>query len=497
MINTHESGRTSFDAVVHTDGVARASRHTLLAQVATQASRLGVSVALARLLAPSDFGVVAVGMVVMVVAWQLTDLGTSAVVIQRERLDDVLVSSIFWFNLCLGAGLTAVTVALSAPLAVALGQAQAAPAIQALASVSFLGAVGNMHHALLRRTMQFGRLATINVANAVVNGVVGISLAFAGAGIWALVAGTVSGVAASTTLAWRFEHWRPSATMSLRRLRGVARFSINYFWSNVLAVTFAQLDKVIISRVLGAAPLGTYTVAQRTVMSPVSAVSATVSTVSFSAFSRGQDNPEMLRSGATRAAGVVALVVLPAMVGLAVLAEDAVAVVYGPRWEAAVPVIQVLAPVAALQALSCVTASVMLAKGRSDWLYRWALVNCLVGAAAMIAAAPWGLVGVSLGLAAVVAVLTPFEMRMALSLVDMRLAAYLRPLLPHVIITAVMAVAAWLAATGVDRLGAPVPVQLLLGTLVGVVVHVGLLWWMKVPALDDARRVLGQWAVRE
>ena len=497
MINTRESGRTSFDAVVHTDGVARASRHTLLAQVATQASRLGVSVALARLLAPSDFGVVAVGMVVMVVAWQLTDLGTSAVVIQREQLDDVLVSSIFWFNLLLGAGLTAVTVALSAPLAVALGQAEAAPAIQALASVSFLGAVGNMHHALLRRTMQFGRLATINVANAVVNGVVGISLAFAGAGIWALVAGTVCGVAASTTLAWRFEHWRPSATMSLRHLRGVARFSINYFWSNVLAVTFAQLDKVIISRVLGAAPLGTYTVAQRTVMSPVSAVSATVSTVSFSAFSRGQDNPEMLRSGATRAAGVVALVVLPAMVGLAVLAEDAVAVVYGPRWEAAVPVIQVLAPVAALQALSCVTASVMLAKGRSDWLYRWALVNCLVGAAAMIAAAPWGLVGVSLGLAAVVAVLSPFEMRMALSLVDMRLATYLRPLLPHLVVTAVMAGAAWLAAAGADRMGAPAPVQLLLGTLVGGVVHVGLLWWMKVPALDDARRVLGQWAVRE
>lgn len=497
MINTRESGRTTFDAVVDTEGVARASRHTLLAQVATQASRLGVSVVLARLLTPSDFGVVAVGMVVMVVAWQLTDLGTSAVVIQREELDDVLVSSVFWFNLGLGACLSVVTVAAAGPLAVALGQPQAAPAIQAFGAVSFLGALGNMHHALLRRTMQFGRLATINIANAVVNGLVGISLALAGAGIWALVAGTVSGVAVSTAAAWRFEHWRPSATMSLRRLRGVARFSLNYFWSSALAVTFAQLDKVIISRVLGAAPLGTYTLAQRTVMSPVSAVSGTVSTVSFSAFSRGQDNPEMLRSGASRAAGVVALVVLPAMVGLAVLAEEAVAVVYGPGWELAVPVIQVLAPVAAVQALSCVTASVMLAKGRSDWLYRWALVNCLVGAAAMVAAAPWGLVGVSLGLAAVVAVLTPFEMRMALKLIDMRLADYLRPLRPHLIVTAVMAGTAWLVAAGVERMGGPTAVQLLLGTLAGLVVHLGLLWRAGVPALDDARRVLGRWAVRE
>ena len=163
----------------------------------------------------------------------------------------------------------------------------------------------------------------------------------------------------------------------------------------------------------------------------------------------------MLRSGATRAAGVVALVVLPTMVGLAVLAEDAVAVVYGSQWEAAIPVIQVLAPVAAVQALSCVTASVMLAVGRSDWLYRWALAYCLVGAAVMVVAAQWGLVGVSLGLAAVVAVLTPFEMRMALGLIDMRLTTYLRSLLPHVVITAVMAGAAWLGATGTDRLGWP------------------------------------------
>ncbi len=117
----------------------------------------------------------------------------------------------------------------------------------------------------------------------------------------------------------------------------MAHSSINFFWSNTLTVVFAQLDKVIISRVLGGAALGTYTVAQRTVVSPVSAVSSAVSTVSFSVFARGQDDPQQLRAGATRAAGVVVLVVLPAMVGLAVLAEQAVAVIYGAQWEAVTP----------------------------------------------------------------------------------------------------------------------------------------------------------------
>lgn len=496
VTSTSGSSSVFFEAVVDTDGVAKASRHTLLAQMATQVSRIAVSVILARLLTPTDFGVVAAGMVVMVVAWQLTDLGTAAVIIQREVLDDTLVSSLFYFNLLLGAALTAAAVAGAGPLGDALGQPEAAPAIRALATVSLVGAVGNMHHALLRRTMQFGRLATITVANAAVTGIVGIALAVAGAGIWALVVGTLSGVAVSSAAAWWYERWRPSASFSLIRLRGVARFSIGYFWSNTLAVGFAQLDKVVISRALGGAPLGTYTVAQRTVTSPVNTVSSAVSTVTFSVFARGQNNPEMLRSGVTRAAGVVALVVLPSMVGLAALAEQAVVVVYGPRWEAAIPVIQVLAPVAAVQALSSVTASVMLAMGRSDWLYRWALAYCLVGAAVMVFSARWGLVGVSLGLAVVVAALAPFEMRMALGLIDMRLTTYVRSLLPHVAITAVMAGVAWLGAEGIHRLGGATALQLLVGVVAGAMVYVGLMWRAGIPAVDDARRVAGRSPIR-
>lgn len=497
MTSTHESRSVSFDAAVDTDGVARGSRHTLLAQVFTQVSRLVVSVVLARLLTPSEFGVVAVAMVVMLVAWQLTDLGTAAVIIQRDVVDDALVSSLFWFNLLLGVFLAAVTVAVAVPLATFMGQPHAAPAVAVIGAVSFVGAMGNMHHALLRRTMQFGRLATIAIANALVNAVVGIGLALAGAGVWALITGTVAGVTVSTGAAWWYERWRPSLVLSVRRLREVARFSIEFFWSNVLAVVFAQLDKVIISRLLGAAPLGIYTVAQRTVLSPTQTVSSAVSTVSFSAFSRGQDNPAMLRSGATRAAGVVALVVFPAMVGLAVLAEQAVSVVYGDRWAAAVPVVQVLAFVAGVQALSCVTASVMLAKGRSDWLFRWALAYCLVGGAVMVVGSQWGLVGVSLGLASVVAVMTPFEMRMALGLIEMPLRTYLGSLVPQAAITLLMAGCAWLAAWGVGRLGGPTWAELLVGTGAGATVYVALMWFSGLAAVDDARRVVGRWASKD
>ena len=112
----------------------------------------------------------------------------------------------------------------------------------------------------------------------------------------------------------------------------------------------------------------------------------------------------------------------------------------------------------------------MLAMGRSDWLYRWALAYCLVGAAVMLVSAQWGLVGVSLGLAAVVAVLTPFEMKMALGLVEMRLATYLRSLLPH-LVTRCHGRRGVARGAGADRSGGRPSLQLLVGVVVGAVVY--------------------------
>lgn len=492
MTRTRGSTTHSFDAAVDADGVASASRHTLLAQVATQVSRLVVNVILARLLTPNDFGVVAAGVVVMVIAWQITDLGTSAVIIQREAIDNALVCTLFYVNLLFGVALGGAMFLLGHPIAILLGQPHAASAIQALASICLIGAVGNMHHALLRRTLRFGQLAVVNIGNAVVSGVVGVVLAVAGWGLWALVVGIIAGTTVSTLGAWYWHPWRPSAQLDLGRLRTVARPSVHYFYTSALAIGFNQLDKVIVSRMLGGGALGTYSLAQRTVTAPINTVSEAVSTVSFSVFARDQNDPAALRAGATRAVGVVALVVMPATIGLAVLAHQVVVVVYGVRWEAAIPVIQVLAPLAALQAMSNVPRSVMYAMGRSDWLYRWGISYCGVGGLAIVVGAQWGLVGVSIGLAVAVGLLAPFEMRMALSLIDMRLSTFLRSLVPHTVISALMGVVTWLAAEGCEHLGSGPVTQLLAGTAAGVVVYGVLTSRVRPPALDDALRVAGR-----
>jgi hypothetical protein len=152
--------------------------------------------------------------------------------------------------------------------------------------------------------------------------------------------------------------------------------------------------------------------------------------------------------------------------------------------------------VAVVQAVLSVTSSVMLAMGRSDWLYRWGLAYCLAGAVVMMACARWGLLGVSLGLAGVMVVLAPLEMKMSLSLIDMRLSTYLRSVLPLVLVTVVMAAAARLAAEGAALLEAGVVLQLAAAASTGGVVYAFLIWHSGLPAVDDARRVLGRWAKR-
>lgn len=494
MTSTHHEPKHTFDAVVDGDGVARASRHTLVAQVTTMVSRMAVNIVLARLITPDDFGVVAAGIVIMMITWQMTDLGTSAVVIQRSVIDDALVCSLFYVNLVIGAVLCTATFVLADPIAGLFRQPDAAPAIQALSTICVIAACGNMHHGLLRRMLQFRELAVINIANAVTSGVVGIGIAVLGGGLWALVLGTIAGTSVSTVGAWHYQGWRPSAQLDLGRVRMVARSSIHFFYTSALAIAFNQLDKVIVSRLLGGGGLGVYSLAQRTVTAPVNTVSEAVSTVSFSVFARDQNDSRALRAGVTRVGGVVALVVLPATIGLAVLAPEAVTAVYGARWEAAIRVTQVLAPLAAVQAISNVPRSVMYAMGRSDWLYRWGLAYCVLGSAGMLMASRWGLVGVSVGLAAVVTVLSPIEMRMALALIDMRLVAFLRSLGLLVSISAATGLAAWCAAAALDRAGEGAGVRLLAGTASGVAVYAVLIAVWRPQALADARRVVGRWA---
>ena len=483
-------GAAQSDEIVDTGTVARGARHTAAAQVITQVVRLATNVVLARLLTPEDFGIVAIALVVTLLVDQLKDVGTGSAIIQRPKVDDLLLNSVFYLNLALGFVLAGGMFLLAGPVALALSDESAAPVLQAFSLVTLVTALGQIHHSLLRRSLRFVEIAVTTSVTAMVTAAVSIAGALLGMTYWALVVGNIVGALVGTVMVWVYDRWRPSRNFSLASLRSIWSYSFHLFLSNVLFVVFNQVDKIIISRFLGGAALGAYTLAQRTVAAPVSSVASVVNEVVFPAFSRRQEDHAALRSGFIRSSCTTAVVTFPFAFGLAVLAHPAVEVVFGDDWLAVVPVLWFLAPVAAVQSVTAHSSQLLLAKGRSDWSYRWGVVYCIVLTALELFGVRWGLVGVTAAYAAGVLLLTPFSLLIAFRPIGLPLRPYLIALLPYAWISAVMVACVFVSSHITRQAGATPLAELVIGVAIGGVVYALLLLVVRPPALQDALAVL-------
>ena len=471
-------------------GLASATRWMVLGRLVTQVSRLVVSVLLARLLAPEAFGLVAVAMTTILALEVLKDLGTGAAVIQRLDVDQRLLSSVFYLNAFTGV-LTAGLMAAGAPIIAGLfSTPQATPVVRALSLVLLAGGFTQIHHAMLRRTMQFNGVALVEMTGALVVGVVSVGLALAGAGVWAMVWGNVAGATAGSVVAWRRSGWQPSLMFGWGSLRSIAGFSLHTAAFNATTFALRNTDKLLVGRWLGASPLGVYSLAQRTISYPVESIAHVLMTVLFPAFARVQEDHAALRKGYTRALAAIAFVTLPVTVGLAAVADPLVRALLGDQWLDLIPLLWFMAPAGGLVAMLSAVNTLYSAKGRADWMFRWGLVSGAATLGAFAIGLQWGLVGLAIAYLAISLILTPIGLSIPLRLIDMRLRELLGPLVPYVGMTLAMALAAWGTATLVAGAGlGPLP-QMLAGIGAGGVVYLGLTLILRPMAYRDVRTVI-------
>ncbi len=475
-----------------TNIVARGTKVTAASQVVAQAVRFLTNIVLARLLAPDDFGIVAIAVIVTMLLDQLQDLGTGAAIIQRREVDDPLLNSVFYLNLALGSLLAASLFFAAPAISEMLGSPSSAPAMRAMAVVTIFTSLGQIHHSLLRRNLRFFEIAVASASGAVVTAAVAIVFAVMGHGYWALVYGMIVGSLVGTVMVWVYDSWRPSWGLDLGSLRSIWSYSLNLFGSNLLFFFFTQVDKVIVSHAFGGAGVGLYSMAQRTVSAPVGTMSAIVGEVTFPAFSRRQDDNAALRSGFIRSSQVIAFVTWPLMFGLASVASALVPVVFGASWSGLVPLMWILAPIGAIQSVTSASNQLLLAKGRSDLSFRWAIVYSVVLVGLELVGVRFGVVGVAAGYAVGIAMLTPFGLMLAFHQIGLPLRTYAISLVPQMWISAVMVVVTCATTYGVRQLHGPVWAELVAGIVAGGLTYAGLAVWIKLPALTEA---LG--AVRE
>src|SRR3954447_4023885 len=364
-------------------------------QVGFQITRAVVAIAIARLLTPDEYGLAAIAIVFSSLVMVFSDLALGAALIQRRSLSELDKSTAFWVTVGSGLLFTALGLALAGPAARLYGQPEAKPLLMALSAGFVVSAVGSTQLTLMMRNMDFRRTEMLGLAGTMAGGAVGVTMAALGAGSWAIIAQQLVALICTTALVWLQSPWRPQMRFSGASLRDLGGFSAYMLGQRLTWYLQVNSDTLIIGRVLGTAAVRTYAVAYNTILAPASKIAGPLQRVFSPAFSRIQDEPERIAALWARVARLMAVVSVPALAGLVVVAPDFVPLVLGDQWKDAVPVVQILAWVGIVQALQALNMDVLMARDRTRTMFRFAGVLTASHLIAFAVGLHWGVVGVA------------------------------------------------------------------------------------------------------
>lgn len=377
----------------------RGAAVTLAGQAAKILIQILSVVVLARLLTPESFGLIAMVTAVTGLAAVFMDFGLSAAAIQAPVLSRRQQSNLFWINTGLGALLTVTAAALAPVLASFYRRPELIPITYALAWTFLINGMATQYRADLSRRMMFRRLALADVAASLVALGVAIALAVRGAGVWTLVAQMLTQVVVMLAVVVVSAAWLPRG---YDRHASVSKF-LSFGWrlagSQVVNYVGNNIDSVVLGLRVGPTNLGLYNRSYQLIMTPLGQIRGPLNTVAVPVLSKLQDQDERFGDFVTKGQIALGYTIVAGLAFVAGSSHTLVAILLGPRWEAAGDVLALLAVAGGVTTLSSVGYWVYVTKGLVDHLLTYTFLSTGIRVTCVLAGSSFGLLGVAAGMA--------------------------------------------------------------------------------------------------
>ena len=447
-----------------------------------------ISLILARLLTPDDYGIVVLVMVFIDLAITFIDNGFAVALVQKKNADDLDYSSIFYLSLVFAGICYAVLWFFAPQIACFYKIPEIQSVLRVLSLIIFIGVINSIQYTILSRNMHFKQSFKVTIIAVSISAVLGIVLAYHGFGVWALVWQKIISYIVSCIIMFWLIKWHPRLMFSFKRIGKLFSFGVNTFFASVLNFAYNDLCSLVIGKSFSSADLGIYSKGITFPQFIVSNLDGSIQSVMFPAFAAYQDDRQRLKEMVRRSIVTSCFFVIPAMVGLAVVAEPLVVLLLTEKWLPCVFFLQWACIKFAFWPIQTANMQVLKAMGYGGTLLRFETIKKIICVAGFCLAAFWFR---SLKAIVILDALATLISVIISTLPNSRYINYsihqqLMDVFPSVVLSAVMG----LCIVGMRFFGLGSVLTMVLQTAVGMLVYFGLAFLFRLESLGYLLRII-------
>lgn len=365
-------------------------------RIVSQVITFLISIILARLLSPSDYGAIAILLVFITIADVFVSAGFGSALIQKKDADNLDFSSVFYFSFLFSVFVYFV-IYLAAPYIASLyNMPVLQPTLQVLALRIPVAAINSVQQAYVSRNMQFKKFFYSTLSGTAISAIVGIAMAYNGYGIWSLVGQYLSNAVVNTFVLFSVINWRPQLIFSLQRLKSLFSYGWKLLLSGLLDTGSQSLNSLLIGKFYTPADLAFFDTGQKFPMVIVNNINSSISSVLFPALASEQDEPGKVKAHTRKAIQISSYIMWPMMLGMVSCADTIVSLVLTDKWLPAVPYLQIACISYGLWPIHTANLQAINAMGRSDIFLKLEIIKKVIGIIALLISIQYGVLAIAL-----------------------------------------------------------------------------------------------------
>lgn len=338
-----------------------------------------VSIVLARLLSPEEYGLIGILTIFIAIFNAIVDSGFTNALIRKQDATDVDYSTVFYINLVLSFILAVILFCCASPIAIFFERPELVDLTKVMSSVVVINALAIVQRARTTKAIDFKTQTKITFISSVGSGVIGITIAYMNYGVWALVWQQISNQLLSTIFFWIYNRWIPKFTFSWTSFKEMWSFGSKLLASGLIDTAWKEIYQVVIGKCYSPATLGLFTRAKQFADLCSSNLTSVVQRVSYPVLSSIQDDRVRLKSAYQRVIKTTMLPTFVLMLGMAACAESMIQVLIGKQWLGCVPMLQIICTYGMLYPLHAINLNMLQVQGRSDLFLKLEIIKKIIG----------------------------------------------------------------------------------------------------------------------